>query len=284
MSAANFVCVLALAALAACTPSQAEPIVNAQEAARPAISSSQNLIYVADPGTGVVDIYSFLHRVAQINGFHFDNPMGLCVDRNQSVFVSNGGSALSTIYAYAHGATKPFKVLHETAGAAGNCASDPLTGNLAVANSSSGTGSKPGPGNVVIFSKASGTATQYTVPNAQAVWYAAYDLSGNLFVDGVKLDKAGILAELPKGATSFRTLTVNVFINPGALQWVEGRLCLLQRASMPQEIDQFSISGTKATKTGATVIDGDRFVSSFFVATYASGNIFYHRSRSDPNL
>lgn len=196
-------------------------------------AQDEDLLYASTQTTcctsSPYDVYVFGYPSGQLVGeldVTKDTTFGICSDAKGHVFVTGfptsgasvrRGYAQSYIYEYAHGGTKPIKVLPDPQ-RAGDCSSDPTTGNLAVTNWDSGSFDTTG-GGVAIYQHAVGYPKLYTDPKIEFYQYCAYDPHGNLFVDG--FDSKGFpLAELAKGASTFRRIDINgEHFHPGSLQW-----------------------------------------------------------------
>jgi hypothetical protein len=191
-------------------------------------------------------------------------PLGLCTDKSGNVFVTTivTNSATSYVYEYAHGGTQPIAILSNP-GEGNGCAVDPSTGNLAVANWSSGSVS--GVGDVAIYQNATGTPITYATPSISAYWWCAYDDEGNLFVDGINGSHAQPMAELPKGASSFENVMLSAAITPSSLQWLDGNLIVADDASIsgPELLYRVKFSGTKGKVTGSTTLESRHEMNSW---------------------
>jgi hypothetical protein len=222
-----------------------------------------NLWYVADTFASSIFMYSWRKQteVGEI-GSGLSEPYTFCVDKAQDVYIADFG--LQEILEYQHGGTTPIKTL-STNGDAISCAVDPTTGNLAVVNFISNSGD----GNVLVYTNATGTPTKYSVTDLLEIWFASYDASGNLFVDGESY--SGVeLAELPAGGSSFETITANVsFGFPGGVQWDGKYLDVGDQTT--NTVYQFTVSGTTATEEGSTPLTGASDAFQFFVPKFGSG-------------
>ena len=290
---------VALALLAGCGGSQppiGAPGAMPQTAAshmRKASSSYGDLLYVGGQNGVFVLSYPQGKVITQ-----FEPPsgvQGMCSDQTGDVFVLTGGGG-TNIYEYAHGGTSPIATLQDGYDEPIACGVDPTTGNLAVVNNSD-------PTDLAIFTDAQGTATYYNDPSMDAMYYCAYDDSGNLFVDGQYIDNP-ILAELPYGSSSFSTITLDKNIRrPGSMQWMGAYLAL---GTSKEIVYHVQVSGSSGTIVGKTVhhrlespwtIDGNGLISVYgggdhgypskvALWTYPKGgaptqllNLFGHRSR-----
>ena len=102
-----------------------------------------------------------------------------------------------------------------------------------------------------IWQNAQGTPTTYTPPFSP--WTIAYDNRGNLWVDSNASEETLLLAELPKGASQFKTFTLDKRTDGvGSLQW-DGRYVAVlindqnNRIGHHQLLYRLRIKGQKAT-------------------------------------
>jgi hypothetical protein len=168
------------------------------------------------------------------------DPSGECTDvlygvGKKDFWVSAAGS--DELDEFAFGGTSPVKTLSESTGEPAGCAIDPGTGNLAVAIL--------GGGDVVIFAKASGSGTAIS-DGLTSTYFDGYDNKGNLYVDGVNASSVFQLVELPKGSSSFETVTLsNTVVSPGQVQW-DGKYITVDDQS-GKAIYGYTCSGTSCT-------------------------------------
>jgi hypothetical protein len=172
-----------------------------------------NLLYVSTRGTDDVYVFALPNDtlVGTLTGF--TAPQGECVDAAADVFISD--AAAQEIVEYAHGGTTPIATLSDSGWTPQDCAIDPTTGNLAVANNA-GPSSE---GGIAIYAHASGTPTYYMDSAIYRPYFCGYDKKGNLFLDGTGIGGGqGLLAELPNGSSSFTNITLNQYIySPGGV-------------------------------------------------------------------
>jgi hypothetical protein len=218
-------------------------------------AKSQTLLYVSDGGADAVLIYSY--HAGKVVGklTHLQDPAGVCSDPTGNVWVVN--SASLTILQYAHGATKSKATLDDSGSANPlGCSVDPRTGNLAVTN----LGTASGGGNLAIYTSAQGSATTYTDPDLMYVYFCGYDLSGNLFVDGLDGTYHFVLAELPSGGATLQTISLGGNVGfPGGVAW-DGKYVAIgdqyYQSKHAAAIFQYSVSGSAGTLEGKTVLSG----------------------------
>ena len=108
--------------------------------------------------------------------------------------------------------------------------------------------SGPGSGDVVIFKNASGSGKVYSTPLA-AEYFDGYDNQGNLFADGQTSSGYFALTELPKGSSTFKTITTSNSVQfPGSVQWDGTYLTVFDQ--LANSTYRYTVSGTKATLKG----------------------------------
>lgn len=200
----------ALSALFAGCASNAAPVPN-QAATNPSWmqpeASTSALLYVSDVGTENVYVYTYPggDLAGKLTGFK--EPQGLCSDRMGNVWVVD--TQRSRVVEYAHGGSEPIATLEDRGQYPSGCAVD-AHGNVAVTNIATTHG---GPGSVAFYTGAAGQPKRIASSNFAELYFAAFDASGNLFVDGFPPNFAqaalgeirhgsGVLVNVPiKGAT-----------------------------------------------------------------------------------
>jgi hypothetical protein len=128
-------------------------------------------------------------------------------------------------------------------------ASDPTTGNLAVPNDSA-----TGPGNLAIYPAGSGTPSIYS--DAKAYYYGdcSYDGNGNLFVWAASQDDQLFLIELPKGSSTFQSVTVDKPIRFGAIQW-DGEYLVVLALAGQNVLYRVKLSGSTGSVVDSVILD-----------------------------
>lgn len=227
---ARFVAVLvAGVVLAACAANvggrQADPGNGLAASARVARGSwidtsaaGGDLLYAtgADQGRAVhIFTYPQGKLIGSLTGFRGTG--GECTDPAGDVFVVDSDS--SEIYEFSHGSTTPLTTLEDRDGSPNNCAVDPASGDLAVANEYNYSPS--GSGSVSIFKHARGLPKTYVDSKMAEMWFVTYDDQGNLFADGSQIASQGFrLAELQLGSGSFTEIKLNKTPKYfGVIQW-----------------------------------------------------------------
>lgn len=233
----------ASALLAACGGSQSTGVPLSRGAvpsqAHKASGSSGDLLYALSFSSrrGDLRAYSFpdgepvSRQTVQATG-------GLCSDADGNIYIPNA----EAIDEYAHGGKRPIATFSDSGYNARNCSVDPNSGSLAVTNVPR---EKSVLGNVVVYQNAQGSPTAYTDPQIYYYISCAYDNGGNLFVTGASQTNAAMLAELPKGGSTFTNITVDKGVYYGSMQW-DGEYLAMQGAHLG-EIYRVEVSGSSGT-------------------------------------
>jgi hypothetical protein len=224
-------------------------------------AKKQSLIYVSSVLTNDVYVYSYSSQqlVGTLTGFN--TPYGLCSDKAGNVWIANDGG--SQMVEYAHGGTSSISTLSDASEYPEGCAVDPATGNLAVANFSSNTGG----GNVVVYAGAQGSPQAYSDPSIVNYRFCGYDAKGNLFVDGVNGSSAFVLAELPKGSSTFKNIAIDQSIEwPGGVQW-DGKHVAIGDTDA---VTVYRVDTTNGKVLGSTKLEGANYVDQFWINGSAS--------------
>ncbi len=220
-------------------------------------AKSENLLYVADYGVGVI-VYSYLPSRIKYVGL-LSSPQqaeGECVDKAQNIFVTAGAYG---IFEYAHGGTSPIRILAAPDDEPLNCSIDPTTGDLAVAGYPYLRGSY----GVAIYKKARGRPTFYADAGF-GDYECGYDDKGNLFIGGYVSSGHLNFAELPKGGSTFKNIALNQsFHAAGGIQWDGKHLAVGDLYE--GFIYEFDIRGKRGTEVGITPLNGSGSVWQFFV-------------------
>lgn len=275
-------CVLLLAVIAVtgCSESMSTPPLAPQSRARPIAvplaaqddsapswmspeAAGDDLLYISNVQNVTVYSYPKGKHVGTLRGFY--RPLGECSDSAGDVFIANQ----DTVVEYKHGGKKPIRTLTFSGYSSGSCASDPITGNLAVTWNQGLS-----PGYVAIYQHTSGSPTLYSDDDIQFN-FCAYDDKGDLFVDGVTAQgDAFRFVELPSGGNTLTNISLNHNVGFGvAVQW-DGKYVTVADNDV-DDIYRFAISGSSgtlkrtvhllgATKYGLyqTWIDGKKVVGS----------------------
>lgn len=134
-------------------------------------AKSEDLLYVSN-GNAEVTVYEYWrHKLLGVLT-DFSQPKGVCVDKNQNVYITDYTG--QQIVEYAHGGSKPIAKFDDAPDTPFSCSIDPISGNLAVANYDGGSQT----GNIAIWSN--GNRTTYSDSKVGAFQYCAYDNRGTL--------------------------------------------------------------------------------------------------------
>ncbi|MGB8149847.1 MAG: hypothetical protein WCE97_01475 [Candidatus Cybelea sp.] len=239
-----------------------------QRSVAPAVHSSwmapdakkKDLLYISNLGNNTITAYSWPKGKLKGTLTGFTGVQGLCSDKNGDIFITNQIYGASQILKYAHGGTSPIATLSDAGYYPSGCSVDPKTGNLAVANVYRG--------NLGIYQHATGSPTYYTDSNIYyglySYFFCGYDDNGNVYVDGTNDGSGGFeFAELPSGSSAFTDITLNQHIGfPGGVQWDGKHIAVGDQYG--QAIYQFTISGSKGTEIGSTLLTGSGDVVQFW--------------------
>jgi len=235
------------------------------------------LLYVSDPSAGDVEIYSFPYGKYVNTIGNFYQPGGMCVGKTGNVFIADQSN--TNVRVYAHGGTKPIRIVSDLGYTPSSCAIDAASGTLAVTSLVGAHGH----GSLAIYQNAMGKPKIYDDVNIPHVAYASYDSAGNLFIDGTTSSNKFVAGELPKGSTSIKALSLNQTIaSPGGVQW-DGKHIAIGDVSNGV-IYQFSIANGKGTKVGSTPLPDSSFVKEFcihetvvVVPDFINGNVRFYK-------
>lgn len=175
---------------------------------------TQKLLYVADSGSGTVEVYTYpnLSHAGELTGF--EQPLFDCVDKAQNVWIIDYEAG--TASEYAHGGTT---MIGQITGLSEPyaCSVNRKNGDLAIAVNVPPSVSL---GEVAVYHNASGSPTIYSDSNFALISGLAYDGAGNLWVDGLSPSDAFRYAELPFGASSLTDVTLSTTPSTsGAVVW-----------------------------------------------------------------
>jgi hypothetical protein len=260
---------VALGLPAACapaiTPQLAVPSAH-QLNAKPS-TSNVGWLYVAEDEFSVGIVYIFGYpdpnrvKVKAIEGVGY--VYGPCVDAKGNVWVPAAENRRARVVEFPPGKTKAIAGLDIPKGdGVGECAVDPVTGNLAVLGSQS----------VNIFTKAKSNATNYGIGNV-FIEGCAYDDKGNLFVDAMRRIGSSLTAftlyELPKGSKTFTSITLDKRTGfAGGLEWDGEYLALVTGGNGVRPVlYRFTVSGSKGT-----VVQSVHFNGLSYIAWFATGD------------
>ncbi len=178
----------------------------------PDAQRAPRLLFVSDVSTN--DVYIFTLPDMNLKGTltGFNQPQGECSDTHGNVYIAN--TRASTVLKYSRAGTL-LNTYADTYGYPVGCAVNPLNGNLAVTNI---IGLR-GHGEVLIYASPSSRPIVLTNRKQYFYYFAGYDSSGDLWVDGRTALKDFILSSC--GASSCKTVRLHggTIHFPGAVQW-----------------------------------------------------------------
>jgi hypothetical protein len=190
-------------------------------------SAAADQVIVSDTFAAVVSVFDAKGHLQIRLKKGISEPLGLTTDPAGNLYVANAGD--SNVLVYSQPYKSPGLVLNES----GRYPTDVAVskaGVVAVTNSSLPSG----PGNVTFYPKGSATAcANVSDPNWNEFYFAAFDASGNLFVDGFGRDGNVLVGEIQGGcsATSVAPLSVaNTLSGIGTVQVVNGNVLILAEA------------------------------------------------------
>jgi hypothetical protein len=259
--------------LAGCSGSQSIPApsaaVNASSLLRvtPDDGRHETVAYIVNFGGGGIQEYRFpkgelLHHPISGGGG------GMCSRTNRGDFwVVNSNS--ETLNEYKAGGTKVLKTVSLASyGDPAGCAvshTDDLAASLM-------TGDE-----VVVFSHATGSGTEYH-DALEETFFATYDSSGDLFVNGFNSEFIPAVSEMPAGSSSFHIVSLpNSIEFPGNIQWDGTYVTVNDQEAY--KIYQYTVSGSSATLEGTVSYSGASdcddtwiFRGYFLCPDYGDGN------------
>jgi hypothetical protein len=199
---------------------------------------SEDLLYISNVSTVTVYSYPRGRHVGTLKGFY--RPEGECSDAAGDIFIADGNNVLE----YAHGGTKSIGSFSLSGYAAVSCAVDPTTGNLAISWDAGFSN-----GYVAVYQNAMGNNPSLYNNGSMLFAWCGYDNSGNLFVDG-QIEGSGFrFAELPKGSSTMKNITLDQSIEfEGPVQW-DGKYMAVGDNEL-YRIYRFAISGSNGTLEG----------------------------------
>lgn len=221
-------------------------------------ATAYNLLYVPDVYAYGTFVFTYRPSLIRLQAFLSvpAYPVGECVDAQQSVYIAGD---FHLLFEYAHGGTSPIAVLSDQAGDIEGCAVDPTTGQLAVIS----FGHTSSTTRLAVYKSIHAKPRFYST-SFRVMAQASYDDRGDLFIDGNTNSQSFLLQELPNGASSLETISLNEsFSVPGGLQW-DGKYLDVGDSSS-KDVDQFDISGTRGTEVGSIALKGSQEVQQFFI-------------------
>lgn len=247
----------------------------------PEAEQQPSLLYISNSGAANVTVYTYLNGgglllVGTLTGFSL--PTGMCSDDAGNVWIPDYGTG--AIYEYQHGGTGPIATIKQHTGLPFDCAVDPKTGSLAVADQHP-NGHFQSYSDVVVFPKGSKKGTDYYPSTGfSQVFFVAYDNTSNLYADGTPCLPYGCssrgfsggppaLFELSRGGSEFTQLTLGgaTLNQPSAIDWVKPILLLGDQNFQNQGTNgayKVFVSGSTATVVGTLPFNGTQQTYGFW--------------------
>ncbi|MBV9719467.1 MAG: hypothetical protein JOZ77_09105 [Candidatus Eremiobacteraeota bacterium] len=222
----------------------------------PDAMGAPRLLFISDATYGDVYIFTMPHLALKGTITGFVEPQGMCSDASGNIWLANtegNGSAGGTLVQMSRTGTV-LKTIDDNGYYPVGCAVNKANGDLAVTNIIS---TSDNAGNVQVYANGSGTPTTYTAPNTFEYFFAGYDPSGNLLVDGeANISRTQTtLAELPAGSSSMKAITLSGSISfPGLVQWYNDGNYWAVGDQNANVVDWVTLSGSTASITGSTPI------------------------------
>ena len=255
-----YICVVA-ALLVGCGGTPFEPRGAGQSWMLPQTKDA-TLIYVSSRKKASVYVVGYPkgNRVGTIIGFY--SPAGLCADASGDVWVTDSDPYTGNGYLseYAHGGKHPIATLQDPNNSPQACAVDPMTGNLAVANTQD---------SIAIYPAAQGTPTYYSTAGlVEKPDMITYDGAGNAYFAG----SSGHPAWLPAGSSTATKFSLKP--SPprrGPFRWDGQYLAVLSNAGTHEDLWRYQLLGKSAKRVdtiqfGCCIAD-DAIRGSVFAAT-----------------
>lgn len=239
-------------ALAGCAGAQSVPPPSETPGLSAASSGAASLLYLDEYGSRDLSVFALPNgkpgKAIVMPGYGEGN---MCSDSRGHVFVVVDGAILE----YEHGGKTPIAELIASLQPMA-CASDPMTGNLAVTESPNASGECT----IAIYKHAKGMPITLNDAHFPFCNYPTYDDRGDLFFDGWTGSKS-ILTERAAGGDTFVPISLNRSIADFyLLQWdgrdvaIEGRQ--LGSADQPVVIYRTRVDGSKGTVIAKLLFQG----------------------------
>jgi len=209
-------------------------------------ADARSLLYVA---AGSVEVYTY-PRDKLVGSLGWGGY--LCSDRLGNIILA-GAEGISYVWVFPHGDSNPTATLYNPE-SPGGCSVEQNGENIAVASADAGA--------VVVFpykpKRGWRLARDYHNPNMRVGHYCTYDPQGDIFVDGYDTKASFMLAELPKGGSTFVTIALDKVVHsPGSMQW-DGKDLVIEDAgetsSSAAVIYRFAINGSSGHEVSATTL------------------------------
>lgn len=230
----------------------AHPNLSAHHLVRSEPSRSMNngfYQYIGDFGSGTILEFDYPKGDGSIGSIGF-TALGECTRTGKGTFWAATSTELAEFKVFGR---SPIRTLQPGGNA---CGIDRATGDIATPELSTG--------GIIIFRHARGKGKVYSAGLTEA-FFVGYDGRGNLFADGFNSSGGFGLAELPKGSSTFETITINNNVGfPGAVQWDGKYLTIGDQEN--HVIYRYAVSGTTATLKGTVSLSGSSDCAQTWIA------------------
>jgi hypothetical protein len=180
----------------------------------------------------------------------------ICSNAAGDVFLSQVN--VDVIDEFQHGRSTPLAQLSEPFSSPHSCSADRTSGKLAVV-SSAGEG-------VAVFRprKRHHWHLPRLYPLPEYLFSCGYDASGDLFIDGRTQSNQIVLAELAKGTSEFKSITLDYDLTTvGTVQWDGQYLAVGDEDNTL--IRRFSIQDFNGTQVGSLTLSGPSSLAQFWI-------------------
>ena len=195
------------------------PVAQLPNATHPdTVVNGKNRVYISSENQLVIYKYARDYYLGKLTGLQ--NAKGLCMDAAGDVYATNFSDA--DIFEFIVGQSAP-RLINASGPNPVDCAVDPSSGNLAVANEYGKTAYSAG--GVAIYQHAKGTPRIYEYPGFLYFTSCAYDTLGNLLVSGTTTAGEPAFAYLAAGGKKLESLTLPIdsgWLGPSYVRW-DGR-------------------------------------------------------------
>lgn len=249
-------------------------------------AATHPLIFVSDTPDGVVDIYPQAGKSQKVAGqiTGLNQPQGLAVDAQRNLYVANTNGSNVLVYAPPYSAA-PILTLND----AGEFPADvavSTTGVVAVTNICSAPRCRPNTASIAFYAKG-GTTPCATVSDQAGgvfdlarVYFAGFDASGNLYVDGSDIYNEATFGFIQGGC---QATTVSILgTSPAFSFYLPGSIAVTKSGELAIiDLEEHAIGTFVAPVTGGslgnplsvTPLTGS--LETFTFALLASGNDVY---------
>lgn len=221
-------------------------------------AKDSDLLYV--PNTTYVDVFRYRqrHLVGTLQGF--TKIEAACSDTAGNVYLVD--QTTDSIYEFAHGGTTAIKTFQDSAYEPAGCSVNPITGDLAIANSHK---NPYGRGNIAIFPPGTGKPKFHRGPLGGYIGLA-YDDQGNLLTtNGANINQGQSgFAWLAAGTTKLTKIKLHGsgLDGVGPIRW-DGKYFVIYTSH--SELTQVLVQNGRGNVVGATELAGHGIVGGFAI-------------------